>query len=69
MMDPKEYKYNNEELVFVAPDINDLPCKTCNKALQEKGVIPGYLKASCEQYEDKPSEILFEHAECKYYVS
>lgn len=44
---------------------NDVVCKDCSK--RRLGIV-GFKNIYCKEYEKgKPYEILFEHADCKYY--
>lgn len=50
----------------------DIPCKTCVFKLSPVGDFERYTNGYCEIYDSKtsgkPNEILFNNANCKYYM-
>lgn len=63
-------RWDDEELSWVQPDKNKIQCSKC--MLREKdrldGEIDGATLGVCEAFQFKPTEILFNGAECPYFI-
>lgn len=65
----KADKKAKELWVSIPPAAN--LCKTCKFAYPDTEFTKGYEKANClvfESPEDKPTEVLWDNAECDFYV-
>lgn len=68
-------KWDNENVKLEFPDEEKIQCKDCvfrlkDAKLPSGTVIKGCTKGLCEVYKvNKPHDVLWEGAECDYYVS
>ena len=64
-MEPKDFSYNNEEVVGVALTCDK--CKGCIYAFEGKN---GYQRGICQKYPKvKPIEVIKSEESCKFYKS
>lgn len=73
-MEPKNYKYNNEDMHITLNDVGDIQCKSCAFRMTDyvkngKVILSGYGSAFCQEYNSskgKPNVVL-EGGECPKY--
>ena len=63
-------RWDNEKISWVQPDPKKIQCSKC--ILREKdrldGEINGATLGICEAFKIKPPQILFDGAECPYFI-
>ena len=63
-------RWDNEELSWVQPDPQKIQCSKCMLRAKDRlnGEINGATLGICEAYDFKPPQILFDEAECPYFI-
>ena len=64
-------KWDNEELSWVQPNPDEIQCSKCMLRAKDRlnGKINGATLGVCEAYNFKPPKILFDGAECLYFIN
>ena len=66
-------RWEDEELKFTSPDVNQIVCKDCVFRLKDGNfrgqIIYGAAKGECDVFPIKPITVLFDGEQCEYYFS
>lgn len=64
-------KWDNEELSWIQPNPDEIQCSKCMLHAKDRlnGKINGATLGVCEAYNFKPPQILFDGAECLYFIN
>lgn len=63
-------RWDHEELSWVQPDPAKIQCSKCMLCAKDRlnGQINGATLGTCDAYDFKPTQILFDGAECPYFI-